>query len=127
MNIPDNLFYSEDHEWVRVEGDDAFIGITDYAQDSLGDVVFVELPQIGDEYNAKDCFGTVESVKAVSDLYTPIAGAVLEINEALLDNPALINEKPYESWMIKIKIEDKSELDNLLKAEAYGDLCAKGD
>lgn len=125
MKTKENLLYSQEHEWVKVDGDFAYIGITDYAQDSLGDVVFVELPQVEDSYSEGDCFGTVESVKAVSDLYMPLSGTVLEVNEELLDNPALVNEQPYESWMIKIEISDSSELEKLLKALAYEEFCSK--
>ncbi len=119
--INEELLYSETHEWVKLVDDDtALIGITDYAQDQLGDVVFVELPQIGSKLKATEPFGSVESVKAVSDLFMPVDGEVLEINESLSTNPEIINKDPYnEGWMIKIKITDKSQISNLLKPEDY--------
>ena len=120
MNIPDELFYTEEHEWVRLEDDEVTVGITDYAQSELGDVVFVELPAVGDRTKQMEPFGTIEAVKAVSDLYAPVSGKVVEINEALADAPELVNQDPYgEGWMIRIQIDDPSELDNLLTAEAY--------
>jgi glycine cleavage system H protein len=120
MNIPKDLKYTEDHEWIRVEGEDAYIGITDYAQGELGDVVYVDLPAEGDFFAKSDVFGTIEAVKAASDLYCPISGEVVEINEAVADAPETINKDPYGSgWMIKIKISDTSELDDLLDASGY--------
>ncbi|SMC44284.1 glycine cleavage system H protein [Desulfocicer vacuolatum DSM 3385] len=120
LNLPENLKYSKDHEWVGVEGDVATIGINDYAQDQLGEVVFVEVPEVGDTFDAEDEFGTVESVKAVSELYCPIAGEVVAINEDLEDAPELVNESPYEKgWIMKIKVADASELDNLMDKAAY--------
>lgn len=118
--IKSGLKYSKDHEWVLVEGNKVKIGISDHAQDALGDVVFVELPEEGDEVTANESFGTVESVKAVSDVYSPVSGKVVESNEALLDSPELINSDPYgEGWMIVVELEDESELDGLLSAEEY--------
>ena len=123
-NIPGDLLYTSEDEWVRVEGDTAVIGITDYAQDSLSDIVFVELPDSGDTFGADDIFGTVESVKAAADLYMPIDGEVLETNEELLDTPEIINSSPYEDgWMIKIKIQDSSQLGGLMSPEDYKAHC----
>jgi glycine cleavage system H protein len=120
MNIPNDLRYSKTDEWVRVEGDIATIGITDYAQSELGDIVYLELPEPGRVLQADEMFGTVESVKAVADLYAPIAGEVVETNEALTQHAELVNEDPYgEGWLIKVRIEDPSDLDNLLTAEQY--------
>lgn len=120
MNIPEELLYTEDHEWVMVEGDEATIGITEFAQHELGDVVFVELPEIGDDYDQFDEFGVIESVKAVSDVYMPASGEIIAINEELLDNPALINEDPFEGgWLIKIKLTNKDELTDLMDDQAY--------
>jgi glycine cleavage system H protein len=120
MNIPNDLRYSKTDEWVRVEGDIATIGITDYAQSELGDIVYLELPEPGRVLQADEMFGTVESVKAVADLYAPIAGEVVETNEALTQRAELVNEDPYgEGWLIKVRIEDPSDLDNLLTAEQY--------
>ncbi|GMB09052.1 glycine cleavage system H protein [Thermolongibacillus altinsuensis] len=120
MNIPKELRYSEEHEWVRVEGDKVRIGITDFAQSELGDIVFVELPEVGAEITANEPFGSVESVKTVSELYAPVSGKVVEVNEALNDNPEFVNESPYEkAWMIVVEPSDLSEVDNLLTAEQY--------
>lgn len=119
-NIPENLHYSKDHEWVLVEGDTATVGITDYAQDSLGDVVYVDLPKVGDQFHAHDSVGSVESVKAVSDIFTPVSGEILEVNEALNDTPESVNSDPYgEGWMIKIQLSNSSEIDELMNAAAY--------
>lgn len=123
-NIPDDLLYTKEDEWVRVDGDTAVIGITDYAQDSLSDIVFLELPESGDEFEAHTIFGTVESVKAAADLHMPIGGTVLESNEALLDAPEIINSDPFgEGWMIRIKMSDSSQLEELLNPEAYQEHC----
>ncbi len=120
MNIPNDLRYSKTDEWVRVEGDIATIGITDYAQSELGDIVYLELPEPGRVLQADEMFGTVESVKAVADLYAPIAGEVVEANAAVTQRAELVNEDPYgEGWLIKVRIEDPSGLDNLLTAEQY--------
>ena len=117
MNIPGDLQYTKSHEWVRIEGDTATIGITDHAQDELGDVVFVELPEEGDTFDAGESFGTVESVKAVSDLYTPVGGEVVEVNSALEDAPENINEDPYgEGWIVKLRTTDEADL---LSSEEY--------
>ncbi|HEX4951179.1 MAG TPA: glycine cleavage system protein GcvH [Blastocatellia bacterium] len=121
-NLPDNLSYTKDHEWIRVTGDTAFVGITDFAQSSLGDIVYVELPKVGDSFEANDPFGSVESVKSVNELFIPVSGEVLEVNETLADAPELVNNDPYrDGWMIKIKIVDTTELDSLLSAAEYED------
>ena len=118
MSVPEELQYTRSHEWVRTEGDNATIGITDHAQDELGDVVFVELPEVGATLDAGDSFGTVESVKAVSDLYTPVGGEVTEVNEALGDQPEKINEDPYgEGWIVKLRVSDEGS--DLLSASDY--------
>ncbi|MFN2492639.1 MAG: glycine cleavage system protein GcvH [Pyrinomonadaceae bacterium] len=121
-NIPENLHYSKDHEWVRVEGNVAVVGITDYAQDSLGDVVYVEVPKAGDEFAANESFGSVESVKAVSEVFSPVSGEVVGINEALADEPERVNQDPYgEGWMIRIEMSNPGEVDSLLTAAEYED------
>ena len=121
-NVPEDLHYSKDHEWVRVDGDQAIIGITDYAQNSLGDVVYVELPKAEDEFAANEPFGSVESVKAVSEVFTPIAGTVVKINEALADEPESVNSDPYgQGWMIRLKMSNPGEVDSLLTAAEYED------
>jgi glycine cleavage system H protein len=121
-NVPEDLHYSKDHEWVRVDGDQAIIGITDYAQDSLGDVVYVELPKAGDEFAANESFGSVESVKAVSEVFTPVTGAVVQMNESLADEPESVNTDPYGAgWMIRIKMANPGEVDSLLTAAEYED------
>ncbi len=120
MNIPVDLLYTEDHEWVRVEGDEAYIGITDFAQNELGDIVFIEVETVDEELATGDAFGTIEAVKTVSDLFMPIAGTVLELNETLEDTPEIINKDSYgDGWIIKIKITDSGELDKLIDADAY--------
>ena len=120
MEFPEELKYTAEHEWVRVEGDLAVIGITDFAQDSLGDVVFVELPEVGTEVTTGKAFGVVESVKAVSDVYAPVSGTVVESNEELPDAPVILNTSPYgDGWMIKIRMSDPGELDGLMDAVAY--------
>ena len=125
MNTPTNLLYTKDHEWVLIEGDTATIGITDFAQNALGDIVFVELPAIGDSFNAEDAFGVVESIKSVSDLLAPLSGEVIERNDNLEDSPELCNESPYENaWMIKVKMTNPDEKDSLLDATAYTEHCA---
>jgi glycine cleavage system H protein len=119
-NIPENLRYSKDHEWVLVEGDVATIGITDYAQHSLGDVVYVDLPRVGDRFGSHEAFGSVESVKAVSEIFTPVAGEVTEVNDGLNDTPEVVNNDAYgEAWMLKIKMENPNEVDGMLSAEEY--------
>jgi len=121
-NIPDDLHYSKDHEWVRVEGGVAIVGITDYAQDSLGDVVYVELPKVSDEFAANEPFGSVESVKAVSEVFSPVSGEIVAINETLADTPEKVNEDPYgEGWMIRVQLSNPGEVDSLLTAAEYED------
>jgi glycine cleavage system H protein len=121
-NVPEDLHYSKDHEWVRVDGDQAIIGITDYAQNSLGDVVYVELPKAGYEFAANESFGSVESVKAVSEVFTPVTGAVVQMNESLADEPESVNTDPYGAgWMIRIKMANPGEVDSLLTAAEYED------
>lgn len=123
MNIPDNLKYSQDHEWIRMEGDVAFVGITDFAQHELGDIVFVEVETIDESLEKDEVFGTVEAVKTVSDLLLPVSGTVLELNEKLEDEPESINKDPYgEGWIIKMKIDNPADLDELLDAKAYQSL-----
>tara|TARA_B100000524_G_C23443592_1_gene296183 strand:+ start:118 stop:513 length:396 start_codon:yes stop_codon:yes gene_type:complete len=123
MNIPKELKYTKDHEWVRIDGDIATIGVTDFAQGELGDIVFVEIESVEETLDTEEVFGSVEAVKTVSDLFMPIAGEVLEFNEALESDPELVNSDPYgEGWMIKVKISDASELENLLSDEAYSNL-----
>ena len=120
MNVPAELKYTKEHEWIRVEGEEAVVGITDYAQSQLGDIVFVECETVGDALEAGETFGTVEAVKTVSDLYLPVAGEVLEFNEQLEGEPELVNKDPYgKGWIVKIKISDETELDGLLNADAY--------
>ena len=120
MNIPENLKYTKDHEWVAIDGDVATVGITDFAQGELGDIVFVEIETEGETLDKEEVFGTIEAVKTVSDLYMPLAGEVVEFNTELEDTPELVNQEPYEGgWMIKIKISDPSEVDSLLSAEEY--------
>ena len=123
--VIEGLYYSESHEYVRVEGDFGFIGITDYAQNALGNVVYVDMPDVDDEVEAGEEFGAVESVKAASDLYSPVSGTVVEINEALEDQPELINQDAFENWIIKVQLSDKSELDSLMNAAAYEEFCEK--
>ena len=125
MNIPEDLKYTEEHEWVAVDGDIATVGITDYAQGEPGDLVFVELPDVGTDVEQSGAFGTVEAVKAVSDLFAPVSGSVTKTNETLADDPEVVNKDPYgEGWMIKIKLSDPSQLDSLLDAAAYKELIA---
>lgn len=123
MNIPENLKYSKEHEWVRVDGDIAYVGITDFAQSELGDIVFVEIDTVGDTIDADEIFGTIEAVKTVSDLFMPVGGEVLELNEKLEDDPELVNTDPYgDGWLIKVKMTDASQLDHLMDASAYGEM-----
>lgn len=126
MNIPENLKYTKDHEWVRVEGEEAYIGITDFAQKELGDIVYVEVETIDETIEEGEVFGTVEAVKTVSDLFMPVSGTVLEFNEALEDAPESVNEDPYEKgWMIKIKLSDASAVESLLSASDYKELIGE--
>lgn len=120
MNFPQNVKYTNEHEWIRLEGDVAYVGITDYAQEQLGDIVFVDIPTVGETLEANEVFGTIEVVKTISDLFLPIAGEIVEQNETLEENPELVNKDPYgEGWLIKMKPANASDLDNLLDAEAY--------
>jgi len=126
MNLPENLKYTKDHEWIRLDGTTGVIGITDYAQGELGDIVFVELPPIGRKVELGQVFGTVEAVKAVSDLYSPVTGEVVDVNKEIQDSPELVNKEPNErGWMIKVKIENEAELASLLDIDAYKALIAK--
>lgn len=123
MNIPAELKYTKDHEWVKLEGDTATIGITEFAQSELGDIVYVEIDTLGEELNQEDVFGSVEAVKTVSDLFMPVSGEVLEFNESLEDDPEKVNKDPYgDGWMVRIKISDKSEFDGLLSSEEYAEM-----
>lgn len=121
-NVPEDLHYSKDHEWIRVEGNVAVVGITDHAQEALGDVVYVELPKAGDEFAAHESFGSVESVKAVSEVFTPVSGEITEANDSLQDEPEKVNQDPYgDGWMIKIKMKSPGEVDSLLTGAEYED------
>ena len=120
MEFPSNVKYTKEHEWIRIEGDIAYVGITDYAQEQLGDIVFVDIPTEGETLEKEEVFGTIEVVKTISDLFLPVSGEILEQNEALADNPELVNQDPYgEGWMIKIKPNDVNDVNDLLDAEAY--------
>lgn len=123
--VIEGLYYSESHEFVRVEGEYGYIGITDYAQNALGNVVYVDMPEVDDEIEAGEDFGAVESVKAASDLISPVSGAVVEINENLEDTPELVNKDAYENWIIKVELTNKEELNELMDAEAYKNFCEK--
>ncbi|MBQ2129515.1 MAG: glycine cleavage system protein GcvH [Prevotella sp.] len=122
--VLEGLCYSESHEFIRVEGDYGYVGITDYAQSQLGNVVYVDMPEVDDEVTAGEEFGAVESVKAASDLISPVSGTVVEVNEALEDEPELLNKDAFENWIIKVELSDKSELDSLMDAKAYEEFCA---
>jgi glycine cleavage system H protein len=124
MNLIKDLLYTKNHEWIRVEGEKAYIGITDYAQHALGDIVFVELAEVDSELSAGDSFGAIESVKAASDSYIPVSGTVVEVNDAVIDDPSLLNQDAYANWMVAITISNKSELDELMNAEQYEAHCA---
>jgi glycine cleavage system H protein len=123
MNVLKDLLYTKDHEWIKVEGEKAYVGITDYAQHALGDIVFVELAEVDAELNAGDSFGAVESVKAASDVYIAVSGTVVEINEAVVDDPSLLNQDAYANWMVCVTLSNKSELDGLMNAEQYEAHC----
>lgn len=125
MKVLKGLYYSKDHEWVKVDGEEAYIGISDYAQEHLGDIVYVELPDVDDELAKEEAFSAVESVKAASDVYLPVGGKVVEVNEALVDDPALLNSAPYENWIVKIELSDKSELEELMTSEEYEKFLAE--
>src|SRR6056297_286448 len=123
MNVPDNLKYTKDHEWLRVDGDAAFVGVTDFAQGELGDIVFVEIETEGETLDREEVFGSIEAVKTVSDLFMPVSGEVVEFNSELESNPEVVNEDPYgKGWLIKVALSDKSELDDLMDSEAYKEL-----
>lgn len=125
MNFPDNLRYTKDHEWIRLEGDEAIVGITDFAQHELGDIVYVEIETVGQQLKAGDVFGTVEAVKTVSDLFLPIDGTVTEVNPNLNSNPELVNSDPYgEGWMAKVKLSNVADFESLMNAEAYQKLVS---
>jgi len=125
MNIPEDLKYTKDHEWVRADGDMATVGITEFASQELGDIVFIEVETVGEEMDAEDTFGSIEAVKTVSDMFMPVSGEVTEFNEALEDAPETINQDPYgEGWIIKVRMTDPSQLDNLLDAKAYRELIS---
>lgn len=126
IEIPEELKYTDEHEWAKFEDDLVVIGITDYAQDALGEIVFIELPSEGDEITKGDSFGGVESTKSVSDLYAPVSGEVVEVNESLLDSPETINEDPYgDGWLIKVRIHDTDEFDELMDSEQYSEFIEK--
>ena len=125
--VIEGLYYSESHEYVRVEGEYGYVGITDYAQHALGNVVYVDMPEVDDEVEAGEDFGAVESVKAASDLISPVSGTVVEVNEALEDAPELLNQDAFENWIIKVQLSDKAELDNLMDAAAYEEHCKTED
>jgi glycine cleavage system H protein len=125
MKVAKDILYSNDHEWVKVEGDQAFIGISDFAQHQLGDIVYVELPEMDDELEKEDAFSAIESVKAAADVYMPVGGTVVEVNEALLDDPSLINTDPYDNWIVKVTLSDKAELDELMTSEEYENFIAE--
>lgn len=123
--VPDNMFYTEEHEYVLREGDEIVVGITDYAQGELSDIVFVELPEVGASFTKTEPFGTIEAVKAVSELYTPAGGEVVAVNESLADDPAVVNRDPYgDGWMVRLRLNDPAELDELLSPDAYKALIA---
>ncbi len=126
MNFPNNLKYSKEHEWVRLEGEFAYIGISDHAQKELGDIVYVDITSVGQTLNANEVFGTVEAVKTVSDLFMPIGGEIIEFNDALSGQPELVNQEPYgKGWMVKIKVSNPSEMNDLMDADAYKALLGK--
>lgn len=125
--VIEGLYYSESHEYVRVEGEFGYIGITDYAQNALGNVVYVDMPEVDDEVEAGEEFGAVESVKAASDLNSPVSGTVVEVNDALEDTPELVNKDAFGNWIIKVELSDKSELDNLMDAAAYEEFCKNAE
>lgn len=127
MKVVSDLKYTGSHEWVRIEGNTATVGITDYAQNHLGTLVFVELPEVDDEVGKGSPLSVVESVKAASDVYAPLSGTITAINEALIDNPELINQEPYESWLVSIELSDPAELDDLISSTEYEALCQQGE
>jgi len=124
MNFPENLFYTKDHEWVSFQEEHALVGITDFAQKELGDIVFLDIPSLNKKYEVGDVFGTVEAVKTVSDLYMPVSGVIIEVNKILVDQPELVNQQPYESWVIKVKMAIPQEDNSLLSAEKYKNMVS---
>ena len=127
MKIVKGLYYTEEHEWLKVEGNKAYIGITDYAQHALGSIVYVEVPEVDEEFAKGEVFGVVESVKAASDIYIPVGGTVVESNEEVVDDPSLLNNAPYDNWLIAVELENEEELEGLMSADAYEDFCNKED
>jgi len=127
MKIIEGLYYSKEHEWIKIDGDKAYVGITDFAQHALGDIVFIELPEVDAQFSSGDEFGVVESVKTASDIYIPISGQILEVNEALVDNPGAVNEDAYKSWLAIVKMSDKSQIMELLNSKEYENFCSKED
>jgi len=125
MKTLKELFYSNDHEWIKLEGNMAYVGITDFAQHALGDIVFVELPEVDTEFTSGDVFGVIESVKAASDMYIPFGGKVIEINESVVDNPVLVSQDCYENWMLLLEITNKEDLNSLMNEEQYKEYCSK--
>lgn len=125
MKTMKKLYYTDDHEWVKVDGDKAYIGITDYAQDALGDIVYIDLPEVDTEFTTGDSFGVVESVKSASDVYIPVDGKVLEINEEIVDEPELVNKNPYKNWMVKVALYDYSQVEELMDDNEYKEYCKK--
>ncbi|MBB6631751.1 glycine cleavage system protein GcvH [Clostridium algidicarnis] len=125
MKVLKELLYTQDHDWVKVEGDKAYIGLTDFAQHSLGSIVFVELPEIDSEFEKEEVFGVIESVKAASDSVMPISGKILEINEEVVDDPSILNDNPYDNWLLCVEVTNKEELNELIDAENYQELCNK--
>ena len=125
MKVAKGLYYTKDHEWVKAEGEIALVGISDFAQHQLGDIVYVELPEVGDEFEKEEAFAAVESVKAASDVYLPVGGIVVEINEELMDDPALLNTDAFENWLVKIEVADKAELEELMNSEDYEKFLAE--
>lgn len=121
--VVEGLFYTDSHEWVKVEGEYAYIGITDFAQHQLGNIVYIDIPEVGDEIKQGDEFGAVESVKAASDLLSPVSGEIVEVNEKLTDEPELINKNAFDSWMLKVKLSDAAELKSLMDSKAYAEIC----
>ncbi len=123
MNVPVNLLYTKDHEWLRIEGDISYVGVTDFAQGELGDIVFIEIETLGETLNKEEVFGSIEAVKTVSDMFMPVSGEILEVNPALEESPDVVNKDPYgKGWMVKIKMSDPAEINDLLTAEKYSDL-----
>ncbi|MBU3196581.1 glycine cleavage system protein GcvH [Clostridium algidicarnis] len=125
MKVLKDLLYTKDHDWVKVEGDKAYIGLTDFAQHSLGSIVFVELPEIDSEFEKEEVFGVIESVKAASDSLMPISGKILEVNEEVVDDPSVLNDNPYDNWLLCVEVTNKEELNELINAENYQELCNK--